>query len=371
MHSAHFFTINSKDDELIFISRLATQYPTKILAIFIRDVDPDASPIRDPTGKEWKINIPWRNNTDSSYGTGSAPNMSRSNSLFGYKSPASRFIRGTSWFPNTPSPPWPSVPLPLTEEDQPPSIDVLSSPIYCERESILDDRLSRAQPIKKSASPEEPAWLPSSPHHLPGLSSSPLSVSALDQVRDVISGLPLTGSRSRGSGSNGTEASFADVAEVDGDLIAVANRPLATIGFADEMPMPQSPEMIKSSISTRSGASPKPSPSVSPSRRRTRTIDEGPAPSYLARLRPGTLRRTTTNSPSMPGTDADSPPSLTSASLLSLSRNRSMSTADRKREELQERVWRARSEIPEDIVLRIFRHPAECVEAEEMTRIVK
>ena len=132
MHSAHSFTINSKDIELIFFSRLASKYPTNILAIFIRDVEPDASPIRDPTGKEWKINIPWRNNTDSSYGTGSAPNMSRSNSMFGYKSPASRFV-GRSWFPNTPSPPWPSVPLPPTEEDQPPSIDVLSSPTYFER----------------------------------------------------------------------------------------------------------------------------------------------------------------------------------------------------------------------------------------------
>lgn len=118
----------------------------------------------------------------------------------------------------------------------------------------MDDRLSRAQPIKKSASPEEPAWLPSSPHHHPELSSSPLSVSTLDQARDVISGLPLTSLRSRGSGSNGTEASFADVAEVDGDPINVANKRLAAIGFADEMPMPQSPEMasvFKSSMSIR------------------------------------------------------------------------------------------------------------------------
>jgi hypothetical protein len=39
---------------------------------------------------------------------------------------------------------------------------------------------------------------------------------------------------------------------------------------------------------------------------------------------------------------------------------------DRRRAELQLRVWRARTLVPNDIVLRVFRHPEECVEAGEI-----
>jgi hypothetical protein len=295
--------------------------------------------------------------------------MSRSNSVLGYKLTAGRFTGGKNWFPNTPSPPLSSVSLPTTEEDQLPSIDVLSSPI---REPVMPmgDRLSEARPIKKSVlseSPEEPTtWLSSSPHHVPQLSSSPLSVSALDQAGDGISGLQpsllLTRvhSRTRGSGSNSTDASFADFAKAD-------DRRSGGIAFADEMPISQSPEIasiLKSSMGTRSGpASPRPSPKTSPSSRRTQTIDELPPPlpqSSLSRLRPP--RRNTTN----PGASADTP--LTSSSVLSLSRYRSMTDAERKRDVLQDRVWRARCGIPEPILFRIFRDPAEC---EEMKRILK
>ena len=313
--------------------------------------------------------------------------MSRSNSLLGYKLATSRFTGGKNWFPNTPSPPLSSVSLPPTEEDQLPSIDVLSSPI---REPVtpMDDRLSKARPIKKSAlsdSPEEPAaWLSSSPHHFPQLSSSPLSVSALDQAGDGISGrqssLQLTNvhSRSRGSGSNSTDASFADFAKFDEDHISITHRRSAGIAFADEMPISQSPEIasvFKSSMGTCSGpASPRPSPRTSPSRRRTRTVDElpppppppPPPPTSRSRLRPHTPRRNTTHPSSTPGASTDTP--LTSSSVLSLSRYRSMTDAERKRDVLQDRVWRARGSIPEPIMLRIFRDPVEC---EEMNRIVK
>ncbi|KAI0272707.1 hypothetical protein BC834DRAFT_817656 [Gloeopeniophorella convolvens] len=42
----------------------------------------------------------------------------------------------------------------------------------------------------------------------------------------------------------------------------------------------------------------------------------------------------------------------------------SMSESDKKRASLQVRVWRARAEVPRDIVFRVFREPAECVEAD-------
>lgn len=43
-----------------------------------------------------------------------------------------------------------------------------------------------------------------------------------------------------------------------------------------------------------------------------------------------------------------------------------MTEAERKRNDLQLRVWRARTQMPGHIPLRIFRAPAECVEAEEV-----
>lgn len=43
-----------------------------------------------------------------------------------------------------------------------------------------------------------------------------------------------------------------------------------------------------------------------------------------------------------------------------------MTEAERKQWELQQRVWRARMEIPERIPLRVFRHPSECTEAQKI-----
>lgn len=43
-----------------------------------------------------------------------------------------------------------------------------------------------------------------------------------------------------------------------------------------------------------------------------------------------------------------------------------MSEAERKQWDLQQRVWRARMEIPERIPLRVFRHPSECTEAAQI-----
>jgi len=42
-----------------------------------------------------------------------------------------------------------------------------------------------------------------------------------------------------------------------------------------------------------------------------------------------------------------------------------MTEVEKKRYELQMRVYRARTQMPSQIVLRIFREPAECVEVEE------
>ncbi|EKM50548.1 uncharacterized protein PHACADRAFT_263887 [Phanerochaete carnosa HHB-10118-sp] len=43
-----------------------------------------------------------------------------------------------------------------------------------------------------------------------------------------------------------------------------------------------------------------------------------------------------------------------------------MTEAERKQWDLQQRVWRAKMEIPDRIPLRIFRHPSECVEAQQV-----
>ncbi|KAJ6498976.1 hypothetical protein C8R45DRAFT_99380 [Mycena sanguinolenta] len=45
-----------------------------------------------------------------------------------------------------------------------------------------------------------------------------------------------------------------------------------------------------------------------------------------------------------------------------------MSEAERKRDDLQLRVWRARTQMPSDVPLRIFRDPNDCVEAEDILR---
>jgi len=45
-----------------------------------------------------------------------------------------------------------------------------------------------------------------------------------------------------------------------------------------------------------------------------------------------------------------------------------MSEGERKRAELQNRVWSARASVPRHIVLRIFKDPSECVEVEELLK---
>ncbi|KAF8327354.1 hypothetical protein F5887DRAFT_1011185 [Amanita rubescens] len=345
---------DSGEQDLELYAQLASLHPEKILGIFIRDVEPDLPPIRDPTGEEWEIRPPSRSNTSSSYGNGVAPGMSRSNSLFG------KFSRGRNWLTSTPSPAFSSIPL--LEDDQPPSSDEYEPMILC-----------NAQPIKKidlTEPTEEQTWLSSSP---PKLSSSPLSFSPLDQAGD---GAPSQqpslairiNSRSRGSCSNGTEASFSDINE---DPASFANRRSPAIAFADKMSISQSPEranVLKSNMSARSGASPNPNLRASPKRRRTHTTDgisvSAPPPSRPS-LRP--QRRNSANpSPSLSGAGADSP--LTSSSLLSLSRYRNMSEGERKRAELQNRVWSARASVPGHVVLRIFKDPSECVEVEELLK---
>ncbi len=332
-------------------------HPEKIVGIFIRDVEPDLPPIRDPTGEEWEIRPPSRSNTSSSYGNGVAPVMSRSNSLFG------KFSRGRNWLTSTPSPAFSSAPL--IEDDQPSSSD--------EYEPML---LSNARPIKKIAPTqptEEQTWLSSSP---PKLSCSPLSFSPLDQAGDGAPGQQSSlairiNSRSRGSCSNGNETSFSDVAEIDEDPASFASRRSPAIVFADEMSISQSPErgsVLKSNMSARSGASPNPNLRASPKRRRTHTADDisaSPAPPSRSSLLP--RRRNTTNpSPSLSGAGSDTP--LTSSSVASFSKYRNMSEGERKRAELQNRVWSARASVPRHIVLRIFKDPSECVEVEELLK---
>ena len=43
-----------------------------------------------------------------------------------------------------------------------------------------------------------------------------------------------------------------------------------------------------------------------------------------------------------------------------------MTDAERKRFDLQMRVYKARMEMPDSIPLRVFRNPAECVEAKQI-----
>jgi hypothetical protein len=46
----------------------------------------------------------------------------------------------------------------------------------------------------------------------------------------------------------------------------------------------------------------------------------------------------------------------------------SVSDAEKKRYGLQMRVYRARTQMPGHVPLRVFRHPGECVEVEEVLK---
>ena len=50
----------------------------------------------------------------------------------------------------------------------------------------------------------------------------------------------------------------------------------------------------------------------------------------------------------------------------SIKRQNTTSDPERKRQELQNRVWAARLRMPENVLLRVFRSPEECVEAKEI-----
>src|SRR6266436_1422925 len=58
--------------------RVAQLRPTQILAVLVRDVEPDVDAITDPIGKEWRRSAVSRKNSDAN----SAGGLSRSNSLF-------------------------------------------------------------------------------------------------------------------------------------------------------------------------------------------------------------------------------------------------------------------------------------------------
>jgi hypothetical protein len=68
------------------------------------------------------------------------------------------------------------------------------------------------------------------------------------------------------------------------------------------------------------------------------------------------------------------PPSITATSLCSQptnssssnSKQASLSDAEKRQRQLQLRVYRARTQMPSHIPLRVFREPAECVEAQEI-----
>ncbi|KAJ7077316.1 hypothetical protein B0H15DRAFT_915401 [Mycena belliarum] len=76
------------------------------------------------------------------------------------------------------------------------------------------------------------------------------------------------------------------------------------------------------------------------------------------------------------GADVRFPPTPTASSIRSTNTAASSSTAsstqravldaERRRNDLQLRVWRARTQMPGQVSLRVFRSPAECVEAEEI-----
>ncbi|KAK2465469.1 hypothetical protein APHAL10511_002361 [Amanita phalloides] len=365
------------EQDLELYTQLASTYPNRILAIFVRDVEAQASPIPDPTGKDWRRHVRIRSNTSSSNSNG----VSRSNSILAN---AIR-LTGRSWtssLTNSPSPPLSTTPLPpssIAEDDVP------AAPISSEPEPILpmDDPLSTAKPISNSKkSPDEKTpWLSSSPSPI---SCSPLSSSSLLQNEGPMSIRQSSLILARGNSVEIQTTSSTVLAEAEAEG---ANGRTTTIAFADEMPISQSPEranVLKSSwsahssprlLSTNRSASSGGHGHGHGYKHKPGTVDDGIPSSAPPRfLRPRPPIRNATN-PSVSGlglgsgsgtgtgTGAGTPPS-TSPSMLSLSLSRTQTESERKRSELQERVWRARSEVPEGIVLRIFREPSECVETE-------
>lgn len=70
--------------------------------------------------------------------------------------------------------------------------------------------------------------------------------------------------------------------------------------------------------------------------------------------------------PSITATSPYSQPTNSSSSQASNSKQASLSDAEKRQAQLQLRVYRARTQMPSHIPLRVFREPAECVEAQEI-----
>ena len=375
--------------------RVAQLRPNQILAVLVRDVEPDVEAIPDPIGKEWRRSTVSRKNSDAN----SAGGLSRSNSLF---SSAIRdrlnTSRQKSWssslinVPNFP-PKRSGTGDDLSDTQGPPVTSSPAIPPVSEPEPMnYGDESGTAGPIY-FGSKESPSN--------PRLSSSPLSVSILSQNLGADEG-ELSPSFSKQSNQNGTGSRIArrptlETQEEENDS--------APVVFTGEQVFSQSPEAettgvlgstspLNSRLSgTGAGTSPRPNsksisfnpthpessllarsrPSSAGSRipafsrssqHKVQTTDEA-TPGRSPRIggRPWTPRRNTTSPSSETGTSPGTGSSpLTSPSRLSLtSRYRGMSEAERKRAELQDRVWSARTKVPEHIVLRIFRHPDECV----------
>ncbi|KAJ7495911.1 hypothetical protein B0H11DRAFT_2001197 [Mycena galericulata] len=149
---------------------------------------------------------------------------------------------------------------------------------------------------------------------------------------------------------------------------------MGTSGSTVERPLPRR----SWSLSTRSrvpSRAPSPASYVMPSPSQeyfsTPPLSAEPEPIVNMTPSPATPASASSQPPATPASarslGAASVRTLGSASTNSMSptQQRVLDT-ERKRNELQLRVWRARTQMPGHIPLRVFRAPAECVEAEEM-----
>ncbi|KAF8621889.1 hypothetical protein AX15_007442 [Amanita polypyramis BW_CC] len=356
---------DSGEQDLELYVQLAKAYPHKVLAILVRDVELDTAPIQDPCGKEWRTQIMLRKNTKDSDENGYISGSSRSNSLLGVaireKFSASR-SNSKNWTSSLlspySSPPFPPAPLPPLSDDE----DLMSPTFLIDSEPepimSMDDRLYKA-----SSSKESP-WFPSSPTHTSQLSTSPSPTSVLSQNQDgtLASDNKLSLSfhpkRSIGSVSNDMTA----LATAGESPANATNGRTTTVMFTDGNPLCRSPERT-SVLRSNSG---KNLNKYLDNQHKQHTVDDVVPPS-LSRG-PRMPRRNTTNSSSGPSSTVIPPSSPSVLSLPGMSKFRGTTESERKRAELQERVWRARADVPESIVLRIFRHPSECAEVEDILR---
>ncbi|KIL56524.1 hypothetical protein M378DRAFT_172637 [Amanita muscaria Koide BX008] len=341
---------DSGEQDLELYAQIAKIYPGQILAIFVRDVEPETDPIADATGKEWKRHVMPRNNSEG-YISGGV--LSRSNSVFS------------------------SVFRPVRQKSRTSSVHDLPTPPIS-RSATIDDafRPQDHSPGTSSISPAvlEPEQMIGGGHfNMNVSSSSPPSVSPLSEA-DIESGPILMRTKHGENGMRGRKAENSPYKAPE----EAEKRKSAIMFLGEESAISQSPEavsVLKANMNPVVYDSPKPShksfvtraSSTSsatrgaarnrpPSRSRLPTMDNAPTSRLLYR------RRNTTGYPS----DSSSP--LTSPSIVSLTSKFRMSESEKKRVELQERVWRARAETPEHVLLRIFKHPTECIEVDNMLK---